>query len=249
MRKNLVAANWKMHGSRSENSRLLQAVKQDLSSIACEVLICPPSIYLGQLEKELAGTNIALGAQNAYPKQSGAFTGEVSFAMLTEFSCTHVIVGHSERRELFAESDDFVAEKFVAAIEAGLSPILCVGETKSQRERDETTSVILAQLKAVLSKAGIAAFANALVAYEPVWAIGTGLTASPQQAQQVHAVIRSFLAEQDGDIADKLSILYGGSVKGSNAAELFRQQDIDGGLVGGASLNAEEFITICRAFD
>ncbi len=249
MRKNLVAANWKMHGSRSENSRLLQAVKQDLSSIACEVLICPPSIYLEQLEKELAGTNIALGAQNAYPKQSGAFTGEVSFAMLTEFSCTHVIVGHSERRELFAESDDFVAEKFVAAIEAGLSPILCVGETKSQRERDETTSVILAQLKAVLSKAGIAAFANALVAYEPVWAIGTGLTASPQQAQQVHAVIRSFLAEQDGDIADKLSILYGGSVKGSNAAELFRQQDIDGGLVGGASLNAEEFITICRAFD
>jgi triosephosphate isomerase len=249
MRKNLVAANWKMHGSRSENSRLLEAIKLGVSSLDCEVLICPPSIYLEQLEKELAGTNLALGAQNAYPKHSGAFTGEVSFAMLTEFCCTHVIVGHSERRELFAESNDFVAEKFIAALEAGLSPILCVGETKAQRERGETNSVILAQLKAVVNRAGIAAFANALVAYEPVWAIGSGLTASPQQAQEVHAEIRRFLAEQDSDISKKLSILYGGSVKGSNAAELFRQKDIDGGLVGGASLNAEEFITICKAFD
>jgi triosephosphate isomerase len=249
MRKKLVAANWKMHGSKTANSDLLEAVKSGLKAVKCDVLICPPSIYLAQLENELAGTDIALGAQNAFPKPAGAFTGEVSFTMLYEFACTHVIVGHSERRQLFAESDAFVAEKFVAAQAEGLIPILCVGESQSQRENDETASVVLAQLAAVVDLAGVSAFAKAVIAYEPIWAIGTGLTASPEQAQEVHALIREYIGKQDRGIADGLTLLYGGSVKADNAAALFRQKDIDGALVGGASLKAEEFVTICQAFD
>lgn len=248
MRKNLVAANWKMHGSKVDNKRLLEAVRSDLGSSSCDVLICPPSIYLAQLEKELADTDIALGAQNAHPAKSGAFTGEISFTMLADFACTHVIVGHSERRQLFAETDAFIAEKFVAAQAAGLIPILCVGESQSQRENDETAAVVLGQLAAVVEEAGVSAFASAVIAYEPIWAIGTGLTASPEQAQEVHALIRGFIAGKDREIANELVLLYGGSVKAVNAAELFRQEDIDGALVGGASLIAEEFVTICQSF-
>tara|TARA_R100001163_G_C5047740_1_gene184873 strand:+ start:45 stop:794 length:750 start_codon:yes stop_codon:yes gene_type:complete len=249
MRKNLVAANWKMHGSKAGINRLLTAIKAELPSAGCEVLLCPPAVYLEQVQKELQGTQIVLGAQNAYPGDEGAFTGEVAFAMLPEFDCSHVIIGHSERREIFAESDEFIAQKFAAAQEHGLTPILCIGESQTERENAETEKVVLGQLQAVLDKVGIAAFADAVIAYEPIWAIGTGLTASPQQAQEVHAVIRDFLSGQDQNIAEGITILYGGSVKGANASELFQQPDIDGGLVGGASLKAEEFITICKSFN
>ncbi len=250
MRSSLVVANWKMHGQKSEVTELLSAIKDGVKrglARAEKVVICPPSLFLGQVEHELAGTEIAIGAQNAHPQTKGAFTGEVAFAMLKEFSCSFVIIGHSERRELFAETDKFVAEKFLAAQAQDLIPILCVGETQEQRESGLTKSIVLKQLQAVITEAGIEAFSNAVIAYEPIWAIGTGLTATPEQAQEVHATLRSFLAEIDQNIADNITILYGGSVKANNANALFGQADIDGALVGGASLDAEEFLTICAA--
>ncbi|MDC1435975.1 triose-phosphate isomerase [Gammaproteobacteria bacterium] len=250
MRSSLVVANWKMHGQKSEVTELLSAIKDGVKkglARAEKVVICPPSLFLGQVEQELAGTEIAIGAQNAHPQTKGAFTGEVAFAMLKEFSCSFVIIGHSERRELFAETDKFVAEKFLAAQAQDLIPILCVGETQEQRESGLTKSIVLKQLQAVITEAGIEAFSNAVIAYEPIWAIGTGLTATPEQAQEVHATLRSFLAEIDQNIADNITILYGGSVKANNANALFGQADIDGALVGGASLDAEEFLTICAA--
>jgi triosephosphate isomerase (TIM) len=250
MRSSLVVANWKMHGQKSEVTELLSAIKDGVKTglaRAEKVVICPPSLFLGQVEQELAGTEIAIGAQNAHPQTKGAFTGEVAFAMLKEFSCSFVIIGHSERRELFAETDKFVAEKFLAAQAQDLIPILCVGETQEQRESGLTKSIVLKQLQAVITEAGIEAFSNAVIAYEPIWAIGTGLTATPEQAQEVHATLRSFLAEIDQNIADNITILYGGSVKANNANALFGQADIDGALVGGASLDAEEFLTICAA--
>jgi triosephosphate isomerase len=250
MRSSLIVANWKMHGQKSEVTELLSAIKDGVKTglaRAEKVVICPPSLFLGQVEQELAGTEIAIGAQNAHPQTKGAFTGEVAFAMLKEFSCSFVIIGHSERRELFAETDKFVAEKFLAAQAQDLIPILCVGETQEQRESGLTKSIVLKQLQAVITEAGIEAFSNAVIAYEPIWAIGTGLTATPEQAQEVHATLRSFLAEIDQNIADNITILYGGSVKANNANALFSQADIDGALVGGASLDAEEFLTICAA--
>ncbi len=250
MRKSLVVANWKMHGQKAEVTQLLSAIKDGIKAgvaIAEKVVICPPSLFLEQVEQELTGTNIAIGAQNAHPQTKGAFTGEVAFAMLKEFSCSYVIIGHSERRELFAETDKFVAEKFLAAQEQNLIPILCVGETQVQRENGLSQTIVLEQLQAVINEAGIEAFSNAVIAYEPIWAIGTGLTASPEQAQEVHTTLRSFLAELDKTIADNITILYGGSVKANNAKALFEQADIDGALVGGASLDAEEFLTICAA--
>tara|TARA_R110000772_G_scaffold168865_1_gene280628 strand:- start:336 stop:1085 length:750 start_codon:yes stop_codon:yes gene_type:complete len=247
MRKNLVAANWKMHGSKAEVAKLLNAIKQGINSVSCDVVICPPSLFLEQAQRELAGTDIALGAQNAHSQDEGAFTGEISFAMLNEFSCTYAIVGHSERRQLFGESDELIAEKFSAAQRCGLRPILCVGESQEQREKGETRAVVLGQLEAVRKSAGIDAFAQAVIAYEPIWAIGSGLSATPEQAQEVHATIRAFLAESDKTIAANMTILYGGSVKAANADSLFVQADIDGALVGGASLDAKEFLTICTA--
>jgi triosephosphate isomerase len=248
-RKNLVVANWKMHGRTAEVKQLLNAIKEGIaaSNAAKEnkVVVCPPSLFLAQAQQELEGSDIALGAQNAYPQEAGAFTGEIAFAMLAEFACSYVIIGHSERREIFAESDQFVAEKFIEAQKQGLTPILCVGETQEQREKGLTESVVLGQLQAVIDEAGITAIKQAVIAYEPIWAIGTGLTASPEQAQEVHAAIRSFLAELDQDVAENISILYGGSVKADNAEALFAQTDIDGGLIGGASLKADEFLTIC----
>ncbi len=229
MRKSLVVANWKMHGQKAEVTQLLSAIKDGIKAgvaIAEKVVICPPSIFLGQVEQELTGTNIAIGAQNAHPQTKGAFTGEVAFAMLKEFSCSYVIIGHSERRELFAETDKFVAEKFLAAQEQNLIPILCVGETQVQRENGLSQTIVLEQLQAVINEAGIEAFSNAVIAYEPIWAIGTGLTASPEQAQEVHTTLRSFLAELDKTIADNITILYGGSVKANNAKALFEQADI-----------------------
>ncbi len=245
MRKNLVAGNWKMHGSLAENAALLSALKPALSGI--EAVVCVPFPYLAQAQSELAGSSIAWGAQNLSEHSKGAYTGEVSASMLRDFGCSYVIVGHSERRSLYGESDQQVAAKFIAAQAGGLIPILCVGESLEERESGITEQVVARQLDAVIGAAGIGALANAIVAYEPVWAIGTGKTASPEQAQAVHAFIRGKIAGLDAAIAGGLVIQYGGSVKAANAAELFAQPDIDGGLIGGASLVAEEFAAICQA--
>jgi triosephosphate isomerase (TIM) len=245
MRKKLVAGNWKMHGSLAENAALLSALKPALAGV--EAVVCVPFPYLAQAQSELAGSSIAWGAQNLSEHSKGAYTGEVSASMLRDFGCGYVIVGHSERRSLYGESDQQVAAKFIAAQAGGLVPILCVGESLEERESGITEQVVARQLNAVISAAGIGALANAIVAYEPVWAIGTGKTASPEQAQAVHAFIRGKIAGLDAAIADGLVIQYGGSVKAANAAELFAQPDIDGGLIGGASLVAQEFVAICQA--
>lgn len=236
MRSRLVAGNWKMHGSRAANAALLDAVARAAQGqAACAV--CVPYPYLQQASERLAGTPVALGAQNVSEHAQGAYTGEVSAAMLAEFACKYVIVGHSERRQLFRESDEQVAAKFAAARKAGLAPILCVGETLQEREAGRTEEVVGRQLQAVLKVDG---FGNAVLAYEPVWAIGTGRNATPEQAQAVHAFLRRKLPAET-------PILYGGSVKPANAASLFAMPDIDGGLIGGASLVADDFIAILRA--
>ena len=246
-RRPLVAGNWKMHGSRAENTALLDAVLSQLNASRVDVLVCPPFVYLAEIAAKLQGTPVAVGAQSVCAEGSGAFTGEASASMLKDVGCRYVLVGHSERRSLYHEDNALVARKFTAAQSQGLLPVLCVGETLQQREAGQTFAVISEQLDAVVNAAGIGAFAQAVVAYEPVWAIGTGLTAAPQQAQEVHAFIRQALAARDAGIAAGLRILYGGSVKGSNAAELFAMADVDGGLVGGASLKADEFLKICAA--
>jgi len=245
MRKKLVAGNWKMHGSLAENAALLAAIKPALAGI--EAAVCVPFPYLAQAQAALAGSSIAWGAQNVSEQAKGAFTGEVSTAMLLDFGCKYVIVGHSERRSLYGEPDELVAKKYMAAQAAGLTPILCVGESLEERESGITEAVVARQLDAVIQAAGVASLAKAVVAYEPVWAIGTGKTAGPAQAQAVHAFIRGKIATLDAAVADGLVIQYGGSVKAANAAELMAQPDIDGGLIGGASLVADEFIAICRA--
>lgn len=249
-RRPLVAGNWKMNGSRAEASVLIESIIQGVSAAGrAEVAVCPPFVLIPLAADKLAGTPVAWGGQNLNENKSGAYTGEISGPMLRDWGCTYVIVGHSERRSLYGETDEIVAAKFAAAQAAGLVPILCVGELLEERERGVTEQVVGRQLDAVLRRNGIAAFRNAVVAYEPVWAIGTGKTATPEQAQAVHAFIRERLARQDRAVAEGLRILYGGSVKGSNAKALFAQPDIDGGLIGGASLNAQEFLTICRAAD
>jgi triosephosphate isomerase len=244
----MVAGNWKMNGSQAEAAALLDGISKGMDPVKqAEVVVCPPFILIPPVVARLKGGRIACGGQNLNVNKSGAFTGEVSGAMLKDAGCVYVIVGHSERRALYGESDQVVAEKFKAAQDNGLVPILCVGETLAERESNQTEAVVARQLDAVLSLSGIAALANSVVAYEPVWAIGTGKTATPQQAQDVHKFIRSKLAAKDARVADGLRILYGGSMKGSNARELIGQTDIDGGLIGGASLVADEFLTICRA--
>jgi len=243
----LVAGNWKMHGSRAENTALLDGILSQLNVTNVDVLVCPPAVYVAEVAAKLQGKGIAVGAQSLCAEAVGAFTGEVSAAMLKDVGCSYVLVGHSERRSLYAEDSALVARKFVAAQTQGLVPVLCVGETLQQREAGQTFAVITEQLDAVVRAAGITAFAKAVVAYEPVWAIGTGLTATPEQAQEVHAFIRQSLAKLNADVATGVRILYGGSVKGANAAELFTKADVDGGLVGGASLKADEFLKICAA--
>jgi triosephosphate isomerase (TIM) len=245
MRKNLVAGNWKMNGSLAENAALLAGVKTALAGI--EAVVCVPFPYLAQAQSALAGSSIAWGAQNLSEQARGAYTGEVSASMLLDFGCRYVIVGHSERRSLYGESDELVARKYMAAQAAGLIPILCVGELLDERESGITELVVARQLDAVVAAAGVASFGKAIVAYEPVWAIGTGKTASPEQAQAVHAFIRGKIAALDSNVGNGLVIQYGGSVKASNAAELTVQPDIDGGLIGGASLILEEFVAICKA--
>lgn len=246
-RRPLVAANWKMNGSLASVRTLARDVAAGVAGAKAEVVLCPPFPYLGEVQGLIAGTVLGLGAQNLSEFESGAHTGEVSAAMLRDYNCAFVIVGHSERRSLYGDGDALVARKFRRAVGAGLIPILCLGERLEEREAGQTDEVVARQLDAVLAENGIAAFGQAVIAYEPVWAIGTGRTASPEQAQEVHAFIRLRLARHDDGIADRLRILYGGSVKAANAAELFAQADVDGGLVGGASLDAKEFIGICNA--
>ena len=248
MRTKFVAGNWKMNGNLATNQALLQALVEGLARIAgVKCAVCAPFPYLPQVQQALSGSGITWGAQNVSQFDGGAYTGEVSGPMLVDFGCRYVIVGHSERRTLFGESSDIVARKYDAALKAGLTPILCVGETLAQRESGDTESVVAAQLDAVLERSTALSFGHAVIAYEPVWAIGTGKTATPEQAQAVHAFIRGRLETHDAVVAENVQVLYGGSVKGANAGQLFGMPDIDGGLIGGASLDAEEMLTICRA--
>lgn len=236
-----------MHGSLQQNVVLVEGLKKGLSGFGCDVAVFVPYPYLAQVSSLLGDCRIGLGAQNLSEHDAGAYTGEVSGAMLAELGCSRVLVGHSERRSLYGESDAVVAAKFEAAQRSGLVPVLCVGETLTERDAGATLDVVRRQLMAVVERSGVAALRRAVVAYEPVWAIGTGLTATPTQAQEVHAAIRATVSELDAGVASALSILYGGSVKPQNAAELFGQPDIDGGLIGGASLVAGDFLAICQA--
>ena len=248
MRRPLIAGNWKMHGSRAENAELIEAMLLGLpDQTPFDIAVCPPFVYLWEVGRLLKASSIALGAQSVCAEQVGAFTGEASAAMLKDVGCKYVIVGHSERRAIYKEDDALVARKFLAAQAQGLIPILCVGETLEERERGQTMQVVSRQLTAVLDLAGVAALRAAVIAYEPVWAIGTGKNATPEQAQEVHAHIRTAVAGRDAKIAADVRILYGGSVKAANARELFAMPDVDGGLVGGASLKADEFLKICAA--
>jgi len=250
MRQRLVAGNWKMHGSLPGNQTLLEAAAATAGRLReAKCVLCVPFPYLAQVQGALMVTRAAWGAQNVSHHPKGAFTGEVSAAMLREFGCTYVIVGHSERRSLYGEDDSTVSLKAAAVLAEGMRPIVCVGETLSQREAGDTEQVIGNQLEAVMDRIGVQGLRKSVVAYEPVWAIGTGRTASPEQAQAVHAFIRSSVAQQSRETADALPILYGGSVKASNAVGLFEMPDIDGGLIGGASLDAAEFSAICLAAD
>ena len=247
-RKYLVAGNWKMNGSLASNSDLMRDIVAGASkSPAVEMLVCPPSLYLQSVAQQLSGL-IKLGAQNlSEQEKQGAFTGEIHGGMLRDVGCGYAIVGHSERRALYGESDQIVAQKFKTAQTLGLVPILCIGETLPEREASQTETVLRRQLLAVLDLCGIDAFSHSVVAYEPVWAIGTGKTATPQQAQDAHAFIRGELAAKDAKIANSTRLLYGGSVKADNALELFACRDVDGGLIGGASLKAADFLAICAA--
>ncbi|MFY0665783.1 MAG: triose-phosphate isomerase [Natronospirillum sp.] len=247
MRQALVAANWKMNGTRAQVAELLAGFKAGINAQACQVAVFSPAVFLSDVQQALQGSAIAWGGQNIHSAESGAYTGETSLGMLKEFGCQYVLVGHSERRTLFGETDALVAEKVAAALAAGVTPMLCIGETLEERESGVTAEVCRRQLKAVLDTVGVAGFNKLVVAYEPVWAIGTGKTASPEQAQEVHADLRAFLQDADAEMAKKIQILYGGSVKAASAAELFAMPDIDGGLVGGASLQIEEFVGICNA--
>ena len=248
MRRPLIAGNWKMHGSRAENAELIEALLLGLpAQTPVDIVVCPPFVYLWEVGRLVKSSNIALGAQSVCAEQVGAFTGEASASMLKDVGCRYVIVGHSERRAIYKEDDALVARKFLAAQSQGLIAILCVGETLEERERGQTMQVVSRQLTAVLDLAGVAALRAAVIAYEPVWAIGTGKNATPQQAQEVHAHIRTAVAARDAKIAADVRILYGGSVKAANARELFAMPDVDGGLVGGASLKADEFLKICAA--
>jgi triosephosphate isomerase len=248
MRKRLVAGNWKMNGSLESVRSLLEGIKQGIGDVKrAEVAVCPPFIYIPEVEKLLSGSDIAWGGQDLSTESSGAFTGEVAASMLNDFGCRYVIVGHSERRTYHAESDQLVAKKFAVARAAGLTPILCIGETLEEREAGTTNDVVARQLDAVMELEGVEALADGVIAYEPVWAIGTGKTATPDQAQEVHAFIRARVAGRSASVAEGIRILYGGSMKPDNAAELIGKPDIDGGLIGGASLKAGDFLGICTA--
>ncbi len=251
MRKPLVVGNWKMNGNLESILPLVEGIKLGLTTNISnvEVSICPPFVYLTTVSNLINDLSIFLGAQNVSQENEGAFTGEVSCKMLSDFGCRYVIIGHSERRSLYGESSELVAEKFIQVQKAGLTPILCVGELLEERESGKTEAVVGLQLRTVLEKIGTGSFKKAVIAYEPVWAIGTGLTATPDQAQEVHRFIRELVAEYESDreVAEQVRILYGGSVKIDNAKEIFAMKDIDGGLIGGAALKPEDFLGICQA--
>lgn len=248
MRTMLIAGNWKMNGSRSRARELIQAIIAGLpQNPSYEVVICPSFVFLSDAAEALAASAVGLGAQNVCDQDQGAYTGEIAGDMLVDFGCRWVIVGHSERRHLYGETDALVASRFAAAQRHDLIPILCVGERLEEREAGATESILAEQLRAVFEHQGAQAFRSAVIAYEPVWAIGTGRTATPEQAQEAHAYIRNRVAEYDAGAAAGLRILYGGSVKPDNAQALFAQPDVDGGLIGGASLQAKDFLAICRA--
>jgi triosephosphate isomerase (TIM) len=244
MRRSLIIGNWKMNGNRASSEALAKGIIAGLGDDVADIAVCVPYVHISDIGQVVKGTRLALGAQNVADKSSGAFTGEVSATMLKEYGCKYALVGHSERRSYYGDSDQSVAERFCQAQEQGIIPVLCIGETLNEREQNKTFDVVTAQLDAVVSKAGIAAFNNAVLAYEPVWAIGTGLTATDEQAQEVHHFIRQYLADKDQSVSAKIQILYGGSAKPENAKGLFAMPDIDGGLIGGASLDAESFLKI-----
>lgn len=246
-RQKLVAGNWKMHGNLAANLSLMNAVRAGAQGMKAQIAVCVPYPYLAQAQATLGGSNVAWGAQDVSEHAQGAYTGEVSAAMLNDFGCRYAIVGHSERRSYYGDTDAVVAAKYEAALKAGLIPILCVGETLEERESNVTDQVVARQLDAVTGRCGVASLAKAVIAYEPVWAIGTGKTATPQQAQDVHAAIRARVAKADAGVAAGVQILYGGSMKPGNAKELLSMPDIDGGLIGGAALVAEDFLAICSA--
>jgi triosephosphate isomerase len=248
MRQPLVAGNWKMNGSTDSIGALVEGIKAGIGTVTtAEMAVCPPYVYIPQVASMLAGTAVSYGAQDVSDQESGAHTGEVAPGMLSDIGCKYAIVGHSERRAIYGESDDFTAGKFAAAQKAGLVPILCVGELLEEREQGITEQVVERQLDAVINRDGVGVFGSAVIAYEPVWAIGTGKTATPEQAQEVHAFIRGKLAGLDQSVADGVRILYGGSMNAGNAAELLAMPDIDGGLIGGASLKANDFLAIGKA--
>ena len=246
MRLPIVAGNWKLNGSRESVSSLArEIVATPVSDV--DIVVCPVAVHLSDVAAELEGTGVKLGAQNAATAESGAYTGEVAASMLAEYGCTHVIIGHSERRSLFGDTEASCAARHQAVLAAGLTPIFCVGESLDEREAGTTVEVVGKQLQAAFDLIGSNAFSNAVVAYEPVWAIGTGKTATPDQAQEIHEAIRAMIAAHDSDAADKLRILYGGSVNAGNANDLFAKPDIDGGLIGGAALKSADFLAICLA--
>lgn len=245
MRHQLVAGNWKMHGNMQTVHELLIALSQITWQDNVDIAIFPPALYIDQAIKMLANTPIEIGAQDcAMQSNEGALTGEIAASQLSDIGCKYVLIGHSERRLLLGDTEQTIIKKFAAAKDQGLVPILCVGETEQQRKNDHTFSVITSQLNSIINAFGIDAFINTVIAYEPVWAIGTGVTATPEQAQKVHAFIRSYIANENNELSQKIQIIYGGSVKADNAAQLFAMADIDGGLIGGASLNAKEFSMI-----
>lgn len=248
MRRPMVAGNWKMHGTRASVAELIEGLRNLALPGGVDVAVFPPSLFINRVIEGLQGKAITVGAQNsAVEPMQGALTGEIAPSQLVDAGCGLVLVGHSERRQLIGESDEVLNRKFAAAQACGLKPVLCIGETLEQREAGKTLEVVGRQLGSIMEELGVEAFVNAVIAYEPVWAIGTGLTATPQQAQDVHAAIRAQLAAENAEVARNVRLLYGGSVKAANAAELFGMPDIDGGLIGGASLNADEFGAICRA--
>ena len=247
MRKTIVAGNWKMNASKETVNSLIEGILSGMNEVSSEVIVCAPFPYLSQVESLINNSKLMLGAQNLNVNPEGAFTGEVSADMIKDFGAQHVIVGHSERRSLYGETNAIVAEKTKTAIDAGLTPLLCVGESLEDRESGNTEAVVEEQINAVIDLIGIESFDQVIIAYEPVWAIGTGLTASPEQAQAVHLFIRNLLADSSEKIAQRTPILYGGSMNAGNAADLISCSDIDGGLIGGAALKAEDFLQICKA--
>jgi triosephosphate isomerase len=245
MRTILIAGNWKMNGSRASIRELLDGIKAGIGNVTnAQMAVCAPSIYIADVAEQLAGTSIGYGAQDVSTHASGAYTGEIAASMINDFGCKYIIVGHSERRTYHNETDDMVAEKFGVVLEAGMTPIFCIGETLEEREKGITEEVVARQVQAVIDMHGVDALGKCVIAYEPVWAIGTGKTASPEQAQEVHAFIRGMIAKASADVAENIIIQYGGSMNAGNAKELLAQPDIDGGLIGGASLKAEDFLAI-----